>query len=100
MGLSRNRKMRADSPYPKNPVADAFCNTLQRHRLAYLAHLVPSLAGRRADLRQLERFVLDNRQAILAAVSAEFGHRSTHETLMPEFSYGDLTDRRLAFRTR
>jgi coniferyl-aldehyde dehydrogenase len=29
--------------------------------------------------------VQDNRQAILAAISADFGHRSAHETLMLEF---------------
>ena len=78
--------MQADSPQAHNPIADALRSALQRQRTAYLVHPVPSLAERRADLQQLARFVQDNRQAILAAISADFGHRSTHETLMLEFT--------------
>jgi len=79
--------MQADSPHPKatdNPVANALRCALRLQRTAYLAHPVPSVAERRADLQQLERFVRENRQAILAAISADFGHRSTHETLLLE----------------
>ena len=76
--------MKDDSQEPANPVADALRNALLRQRTAYLAHPEPSLAERRADLQQLARFVQDNRQDILAAISADFGHRSTHETLLLE----------------
>jgi len=76
--------VQADSQHPESPVAGALRNALQRQRTAYLAHPEPSLAERRADLQQLERFVQDHRQAIVAAISADFGHRSTHETLLPE----------------
>ena len=78
--------MHADSQTPERPVAVALLEALQLQRTAYLAHPVPSLAERRADLQQLKRFVQQNRQAILAAISADFGHRSTHETLMLEFT--------------
>jgi len=78
--------MQADSPQAPNPIADALRSALQRQRAAYLAHPMPSLAERRADLHQLARFVQDNRPAILTAISADFGHRSTHETLMLEFT--------------
>jgi coniferyl-aldehyde dehydrogenase len=78
--------LHADSQTPERPVAVALLEALQLQRTAYLARPVPSLAERRADLQQLKRFVQDNRQAILAAISADFGHRSTHETLMLEFT--------------
>ena len=78
--------MKTDAHDAENPVARALRDALQLQRKAYLAHPVPSLAERRADLRQLARFVQENRQAILAAISADFGHRSTHETLMLEFT--------------
>jgi coniferyl-aldehyde dehydrogenase len=74
----------ADSPPPEPPVAAALADALQRQRAAYLAHPVPTAAERRDDLRQLALFVKDNRQAILDAISADFGHRSTHETLLLE----------------
>jgi len=74
----------ADSPPPEAPVAAALADALQRQRAAYLAHPVPTAAERRDDLRQLALFVKDNRQAILDAISADFGHRSTHETLLLE----------------
>jgi coniferyl-aldehyde dehydrogenase len=78
--------MKADSQIAENPVAEVLRDALQLQRKAYLAHPVPDLAERRADLKQLARFVQDNRQAILEAISADFGHRSTHETLMLEFT--------------
>jgi coniferyl-aldehyde dehydrogenase len=51
---------------------------------AYLAHPVPTLDERRADLRTLQRFVRENKEALLDAVSADYGHRSRHETLLAE----------------
>jgi len=68
------------------PAAAALNQALKRQRTAYLAHPEPSLAERRADLQQLARFVQDNRQAIVAAISADFGHRSSHETLLLELT--------------
>lgn len=76
--------MNADSRTQEHPVAADLRDALQRQREAYLAHPVPTLAERRSDLQQLACFVQDNRQAILDAISADFGHRSKHETLLLE----------------
>ena len=59
-------------------------DTLTRQRAAYLAHPVPSLDERKSDLKKLQALVRDNRDAIVAAISADYGHRSTHETLFAE----------------
>ncbi len=76
--------MHADSRNLEHPIAAALRDAMQRQRAAYLAHPVPTVAERRSDLQQLARFVQDNRQAILDAISADFGHRSMHETLLLE----------------
>ncbi len=55
---------------------------LQRH--AYLAHPVPSLDERVADLRTLQRFIRENKDALCDAIDADYGHRSRHETLLSE----------------
>ncbi|MDN3921210.1 coniferyl aldehyde dehydrogenase [Roseateles violae] len=65
-------------------IRGALESTLDLQRKAYLAHPVPSLAERRADLRTLQRFVRDHKEALCAAISADYGHRSTHETLLGE----------------
>ena len=57
---------------------------LQQQRQAHLAHPMPTLAQRRADLRQLRRYILDHQDAICDAISADYGHRSRHETLLME----------------
>ncbi len=57
---------------------------LALQRQAYLAHPVPSLAERKADLRTLQRFVRENEAALCEAISADYGHRSRHETLLAE----------------
>jgi coniferyl-aldehyde dehydrogenase len=57
---------------------------LALQRKAYFAHPVPTLEERKADLRTLERFIRENTDDICAAISADYGHRSKHETLMAE----------------
>ncbi len=58
--------------------------TLHRQRAAHNAQPYPSAAQRRADLLQLKALVRDNAQAIAQAISADYGHRSRHETLLAE----------------
>lgn len=58
--------------------------TLRKQRTAYLANPVPDHAARCADLRKLERFVREHQDAICAAISADYGNRSRHETLLTE----------------
>jgi coniferyl-aldehyde dehydrogenase len=62
----------------------ALRDALDLQRRAFLTQPTPGLRERRADLDQLARFVRDNRQALLDAVSADYGHRSPHETLLTE----------------
>jgi coniferyl-aldehyde dehydrogenase len=45
---------------------------------------VPGYRERLADLRALQRFLLENREALIEAVSADYGNRSRHETLFGE----------------
>jgi coniferyl-aldehyde dehydrogenase len=65
-------------------LAETLSSALTLQRQAYLAHPVPTLAERRADLRTLERFVRENQDALCTAISADYGHRSRHETLLAE----------------
>jgi coniferyl-aldehyde dehydrogenase len=57
---------------------------LDLQRKAYFEHPVPTLAERKADLRTLQRFIRDHKQALCDAISADYGHRSRHETLLAE----------------
>lgn len=66
---------------PAHAVLDA---TLARQRAACLAHPVPPLAERRRDLLTLQRFIREHKAALCAAISADYGNRSQHETLLAE----------------
>ena len=66
------------------PATAALRQALRRQREAYFAQPMPTLAARRADLKQLARFVRENKRALAEAVSADYGHRSVHETLLTE----------------
>ncbi len=57
---------------------------LKKQRAAYLAHPVPDYESRCADLRRLRNFVREHQDAICKAISADYGHRSRHETLLTE----------------
>ena len=59
-------------------------HALDLQRQAYLAHPVPTLAERKADLRTLQRFVREHKDALCDAISADYGHRSRHESLLAE----------------
>ena len=56
----------------------------QLQREAYLDAPFPSLDERRARLRAVEGVLLENRDAIAAAIHSDFGHRCTEESLMLE----------------
>jgi coniferyl-aldehyde dehydrogenase len=57
---------------------------LDLQKAAYLAHPVPTVDERREDLRTLQRLVRENIDALCAAISADYGHRSRHETMLAE----------------
>jgi coniferyl-aldehyde dehydrogenase len=65
-------------------VADTLADALALQRRAYQADPHPDWRSRRADLRTLQRFVREHRDAICDAISADYGHRSRHETLLAE----------------
>ena len=64
--------------------AMALIDALALQRNAYRKAPVPDLAERRRDLRTLQRFVRENLDAIIDAISADYGHRSRHETMLAE----------------
>jgi len=53
-------------------------------REAYLRHPYPSAEERIAALRAVERVLVENADAIAAAINKDFGHRCTEESLMLE----------------
>ncbi len=58
--------------------------TLDLQRAAYFANPVPSVDERKADLQKLKTFLSENKRGIVAAINADYGNRSSHETLMTE----------------
>jgi coniferyl-aldehyde dehydrogenase len=75
-------------PNPDKPPTEAIRATLEatlkQQRAAYFVHPVPTLDERRADLRQLQAFIRDHKDGLVAAVNADYGSRSAHETLFTE----------------
>jgi coniferyl-aldehyde dehydrogenase len=67
-----------------NPISDELEATLKLQRAAYFAHPVPSFAERKSDLLKLQAFIRDNKEGLVAAVNADYGNRSRHETLFTE----------------
>ncbi|MFN0182376.1 MAG: coniferyl aldehyde dehydrogenase [Aquabacterium sp.] len=57
---------------------------LAQQRQAHRARPMPTLRERQADLRTLARFVREQRDAMADAISADYGQRSRHETLLME----------------
>lgn len=74
----------------RNPVEELlevpqeFRQCLELQRAAYLAQPQPSREQRTADLRALSRLLQENRDALVAAICADYGNRSTFETLFAE----------------
>ena len=62
-----------------------FTRCLQAQRKAFLADPVPDYDQRCADLTQLSRLLKDNQDALVAAINADYGNRSSFETLFAEF---------------
>ena len=63
---------------------EALAVLLARQRAAFLRNGPPSLAKRRANLKKLRAAVLARRTDLEAALDADFGHRSRHETAIME----------------
>ncbi len=59
-------------------------NCLDMQRAAYLQNPVSDYQERLQDLNAMERMIRDNKEEIIQAISADFGNRSRHETLLAE----------------
>ncbi|MGO8919409.1 MAG: coniferyl aldehyde dehydrogenase [Stellaceae bacterium] len=58
--------------------------TLERQREAFLQAEPPALAERLADLAKLKAAIRDKAETIAQVISADFGNRSRHESLIAE----------------
>jgi len=68
------------------PLAERLSAALALQRAAYHAHPVPSFSERRGDLERLQALLRDHQVAIADAISADYGHRSRHETRLAEIA--------------
>ena len=69
---------------PAGTRPEALSGLLARQRAAFLRHAPPSLAERRANLKKLRAALLVRRGDFEAALDADFGHRSRHESAIME----------------
>ena len=65
---------------------DGLAATLVRQRAAFLRDGPPSLAQRRSDLMKLKSALREHREDFVAAINADFGHRSRQETSLLDLS--------------
>jgi coniferyl-aldehyde dehydrogenase len=65
-------------------IADMLRASFQKQREAYLAHPIPDAEQRKQDLLALKNLLIENREAIIEAISRDYGNRSRHESLFAE----------------
>ena len=65
-------------------IANRLRTAFEKQRRAYLQDPIPGLEQRKADLLSLKRLLSENLDAIVDAISRDYGHRSRHETLFAE----------------
>ncbi len=68
------------------PLSQRLSAALALQRAAYHAQPAPSYEERRQDLKRLQAFLRDHQEAIADAISADYGHRSRHETRLAEIA--------------
>lgn len=78
----------------ENPTAAMLREHFDLQRRQYLANPVPGYQQRREDLLALKRLISENAEAIIAAISADYGNRSRHESQFAEIiaSTDGITD--------
>eukprot|EP00003_Mantamonas_plastica_P017319 TRINITY_DN2879_c0_g1_i1.p1 TRINITY_DN2879_c0_g1~~TRINITY_DN2879_c0_g1_i1.p1 ORF type:complete len:481 (-),score=56.20 TRINITY_DN2879_c0_g1_i1:977-2419(-) len=76
--------MNAKSPDARDLQVRELKQAFERQRQAYLADPIPDRAERIAHLRSLSLLVQDHQEAIVKAISDDFGNRSDTETLFCE----------------
>lgn len=76
------------SPIAETPAAEAIraelATAFERQRQAYLAAPNPGFEERKQDLLALKRMVSENMDAMIDAISADYGNRSRHESKFAE----------------
>lgn len=70
----------ADLDAIRTPLVSCF----DKQRAAYLGDTYPSLDQRKRDLEQLRKMIAENRDAIVAAISEDYGNRSAFESKFAE----------------
>ena len=69
----------------QSEISDKLHTAFQKQRRSYLQDPVPGLEQRKQDLLALKKMINENRDAIVDAISEDYGNRSRHETLFAEF---------------
>ena len=68
----------------QDDAATVLTSCFNRQREAYLSDPIPSIAQRKDDLNRLKAILNENRDAIVEAISRDYGNRSRHESLFAE----------------
>ncbi|MBE9548819.1 MAG: coniferyl aldehyde dehydrogenase [Proteobacteria bacterium] len=80
--------MSAEIQTPENSYTDSIKTELtaclQRQRSAYLQDPVPDFNQRKKDLLTIKKMLSENKEAMLDAVSKDYGNRSRHESMFAE----------------
>lgn len=74
-----------------SPAVENMRRIFAEQRAAFARNSYPSLEERRSNLLKLKALILDNCDAICAAISADFGQRSAHETKLLDI-FGFVTE--------
>jgi coniferyl-aldehyde dehydrogenase len=64
------------------PAVGKLIRLVHKQREAFARERCPSLEVRRDRLERLRALVVDNEEAVVAAICEDFGSRSAHETLL------------------
>lgn len=68
----------------RSNTAEMLNTAFQKQREAYLADPVPDYGQRKQDLLALKKMLTENHEAIIEAISQDYGNRSRHESLFAE----------------
>ncbi len=81
--MPQERMNARNEPNPGTPAAELE-RLFELQRAAFARESYPGLATRRDRLARLKSIVTDNEDRFVAAIDADFGHRSAHETRLAE----------------
>jgi coniferyl-aldehyde dehydrogenase len=76
--------VQGDAPASAAGAAAPMRATFDAQRQAFAREMFPSLATRLERLERLAALVQENEERFIEAISADFGHRSRHETIIGE----------------